>query len=250
MKLKTLLTAAALLVFGQIFAQNQEGIIEFESKMNLHRGISSENSQMKAMIPEFRTSKNRLFFNANTSFFTNVEDEEEPEEMKMNQGGNQIQMRFQRPQNDTYRNFEAQTFVTLTELGGKKFRIEDSLKAQGWKFGEETKEVAGYKCMKATFRDEAKKQDVVAWFTDAIVCPSGPLNFWGLPGMILEIDINEAQTVISAKKVEFKALKSEMKIPTAGKKVTAKEFKKTQDEYFKEMGMQPGGGPKIMIRNG
>jgi GLPGLI family protein len=56
------------------------------------------------------------------------------------------------------------------------------------------------KCKKATFHNEETKQDIVAWYTDALVCSSGPQNFWGLPGMILGIDINDGLQIITAQK--------------------------------------------------
>lgn len=249
--LKAIATLSILIISTFGFSQNQEGVIEFESKMNMHRGISVENEQMKAMIPEFRITKNRLYFTPNTSFYTNVEEETDNQEITGGSGGANITMKIQRPQMDMFRNFDSQTFITQTDFAGKKFRIEDTLKAISWKFIQETKEIAGYKCSKATFRNETNKQDIVAWYTDAIVCPSGPQNHWGLPGMILEIDINEGGTVITAKKVEFKSVEKEVKMPKEGKKVTAKEFKKIQDDYYKEMGITPGqpGQVRMIIRN-
>lgn len=246
------ITSIILLIISTFsFAQNQEGVIEFESKMNMHRGISAENEQMKTMIPEFRITKNRLYFTPNTSYYTNVDEETDNQEVSGGSGGANFTMKIQRPQMDMYRNFDSQTFITLTDFAGKKFRIEDTLKAVSWKFVQETKQIAGFKCSKATFRNETNKQDIVAWYTDAIVCPSGPQNHWGLPGMILEIDINEGGTVITAKKVEFKSVEKEVKMPKDGKKVTAKEFKKIQDDYYKEMGITPGqpGQVRMIIRN-
>jgi GLPGLI family protein len=234
---------------GFSFAQSQEGMIEFEHKINMHKTMGSENEQMKSMIPEFRTSKNRLYFKPNESFYTNVEEEDQ--EINTSSGGANVQMKINRPQADMYRNLDNTTFVTLTDFAGKKFRIEDSLKTMAWKFVDETKKIAGYDCKKATFHNEENKQDIVAWYTEALVCSSGPQNFWGLPGLILGVDINDGLQQITAQKITLINVNNDLKVPTGGKKVTAKEFKKIRDDYMKEMGIKDGasGGARIIIRN-
>ncbi|WP_435353952.1 GLPGLI family protein [Emticicia sp. SJ17W-69] len=238
------------LIYSQFsFAQSQEGVIEFEFKVNMHKSITMDNEQMKSMIPEFRTSKNRLFFKPNASFYTNVEEEDQ--EINTTSGGANVQMKFNRPQQDIYRNFDNTQYTMLTDFAGKKFRVEDSLKTMAWKFVDETKKIAGYDCKKATYHNDETKQDIVAWFTDALVCSSGPQNYWGLPGMILGVDINDGLQMITAQKVTLTDVSKDLKVPTGGKKVTAKEFKKIRDDYMKEMGIKDGGpgGARIIIRN-
>lgn len=234
---------------GFSFAQGQEGVIEFEHKINMHKTLGPESQQMKSMIPEFRTSKNRLFFKPNESFYNNVEEEDQ--EINTSSGGANVQMKMNRPQMDIYRNFENTQYVMLTDFAGKKFRVEDSLKTMAWKFIDETKKIAGYDCKKATYRNEDTKQDIVAWFTETLVCSSGPQNYWGLPGLILGIDINDGLQQITAQKVTLTDISKDLKVPTGGKKVTAKEFKKIRDDYMKEMGIKDGGagGTRIIIRN-
>ena len=233
---------------GFSFAQGQEGVIEFEHKINMHKTMGSGNEQMKSMIPEFRTSKNRLYFKPNESFYTNVEEEDQ--EINTSNGGANVQMKINRPQMDIYRNFDNVQFVTLTDFAGKKFKIEDSLKTMAWKFVDETKKIAGYDCKKATFHNEETKQDIVAWYTEVLVCSSGPQNYWGLPGLILGVDINDGLQIITAKNITLTNVSKDLKVPTGGKKVTAKEFKKIRDDYMKEMGIQEGaGGARIIIRN-
>ncbi|MBA4852146.1 GLPGLI family protein [Emticicia sp. BO119] len=244
--MKKLFLFIALVISQLAIAQVQEGIIEYEFKVNMHKGLGKDQENMKSMIPEFRTSKNRLYFTPTESFYTNIE--EDPEDVNTTAGGANVQMRFTRPQLDLYRNFETSKFVTLTDFAGKKFRIEDSLTTNPWKFVDETRKIAGYDCKKATFYNEDAKQEVVAWYTEALISPAGPQNFYGLPGLILQADLNDGTTMITASKIELKKLTNEIKVPSGGKKVSAKEFKKIRDDYMKEMGIQGGSGPRIMIR--
>ena len=100
MKINTLLFIIACFWVKTAFAQNNEGVIRFEEKVNMHRSLPPEAADMKAMIPEFRTQKSELLFNATESLYRNVEDEDEDEEVS----GGGVNIRMQRPEATYYRN--------------------------------------------------------------------------------------------------------------------------------------------------
>ena len=78
-----------------------------------------------------------------------------------------------------------------------------------------------------------------------IQCPSGPEQYGGLPGLILELNVNEGEIVFSAIDIKTKDFdKKLVKAPTNGKKITRKEFQKMMDDQF---GPNPNGGPVIRI---
>jgi hypothetical protein len=56
---KIIFSIAAFLTAQGLFAQMKEGLIVYERKVNMHRRITDE--QMKAMMPEFRTSNYQLY---------------------------------------------------------------------------------------------------------------------------------------------------------------------------------------------
>jgi GLPGLI family protein len=199
---------------------------------------------MKAMIPEFRTSKTQLFFNQTASFYKNVIEDNDDEETD-NGGG--VRMRFMAPQNETYFNFSENKKVEMREFMTKKFLIEGELKANPWKLSEETKEIKGYVCKKATYTNEERKQNVVVWYTEQIPVSAGPDNNHSLLGLVLQVDINEGEIVTTATNIEFKPLKKgDIKIPTEGKKITQEDFRKMVEEQMKQMG---GNGGMRIIRN-
>jgi GLPGLI family protein len=239
-----ILLVLGLFLQAMAFAQTKEGVITYESKMNMHRRLPKEQQDLKSMIPEFRTSQNQLFFNATSSLYKNLEEPEAEEDDDAGNGG--MVMKFNRPQNEFYFDFAAKRKVEMRDFMTKKFLIEDSIKAIPWKLSPETKTIQGYVCQKATYVNEERKQTIVAWYTEKIPVMSGPETLNSLLGMILEIDINEGETIITAQKIEARPLqKNELKAPTEGKKITSAEFKKIVDEQMKQMG---GGGMRI-IRN-
>jgi GLPGLI family protein len=231
--------AAAQVVFGQ----TAEGVITYEVKVNIHKSLSPDNQEMKAMMPEFRINKDQLYFNNRESLYKPVEEEED-EQIDNGQG---MRMVMRRPQNEIYINQESSKRVMLQELMGKKYVIEDSLKVRAWKFGSETKTVKGFECKQASFYDEERKQKVTAWYTDKLRPFLGPENFNTLPGAVLQADINDGERIITATMIESRPLrKGEMKIPTASNKVSEADFRKLVNEQMERM---RANGGNIIIRN-
>jgi GLPGLI family protein len=78
----------------------------------------------------------------------------------------------------------------------------------------------------AVTEDTIKKQKVTAWFANNFPVPIGPELYFGLPGAILELDINDGDIVITAKKIELKALTEDINLPKKmkGKKITGKQY--------------------------
>jgi GLPGLI family protein len=242
MKINILFLFATLFLPLFAFAQKNEGIILFEEKVNVHRTLPPDAEDMKAMIPEFRTHQSELLFNETESLYRNVEEDDDDDVAS----GGGVVMRIQRPEATFYRNFTTKRKVDYREFMGKNYLIEDTLAGGNWKMTNETKQVLGYNCMKATTSDTMRKREITAWFTDGLPLASGPSQFGQLPGMILEIDINEGEIVVAAKKVDFKKLKKgELAAPKKGEKITEAEYLKRLAEVLREN----GGRPMRIIRN-
>lgn len=137
------------------------------------------------------------------------------------------------------RNFETQTNYEVFTMLGKKYLLQDSIHGQDWKILNDMKEVAGHVCMNAFWEDTLKMQKVSAWFALDIPVSSGPERFCGLPGLILEVDVNDGGMIITADKIETRKLTNELDLPkkNKGKKITEAEFfslmKKHVDEKRK-----------------
>jgi GLPGLI family protein len=171
---------------------------------------------------------------------------------------------------------------------GKEFLIQDSLPNLQWKMEGETRVIGGYNCFKATavrvasktdfrnFRpkkedaaatkpaDAAKKTNlmdaldmpketiITAWYTPEIPVNQGPENYWGLPGLILEV--NDGKTVILCSKVVLNPkVKTEIKAATKGKVTTQKEFDEIvlkKMEEFRDMNQGRGGNGGMRMRIG
>lgn len=253
--MKSVLIAAGVLLSTSLIAQQKEGTIIYERKQNMHRSISEE---MKAFVPEFRTSKQMLIFNEVSSLYKAIPEDEAPQ--PFNNGG--MVFRVGGGGNDeTYFHFTEGKRLSSRELFGEQFLITDSVRKEKWKLTEETKTIAGHLCRKATLRTKTagqsvrismggpsggnqappqeKEVDIIAWYADDMLSPAGPENYNGLPGVILEMDIDEGATVFTALEVQTKADAKLLKEPKKGKKVTPDGFRKAMNEMMQNMG--PGG---------
>jgi len=120
-----------------------------------------------------------------------------------------------------YRDFEKERKTDVIEMIGKTYIVDDSLHTPVWKIGNQIKEVAGYICMSAETQDTIRNYKVTAWFAQNIPVPAGPERLNGLPGLILELDINDGDVLIEAVNVAFKPLTpTDLKLPKLkGKKL-------------------------------
>lgn len=220
--------------FAQQTGETMEGKIEYEEIANLHRQLPPESAEMKAMIPEFKTSQHELLFNASESLYRRRETEEEA------YGNQALQIRMSRSEAYHYQNWVTQRRVSKREFMGKYYLIEDSIVQTPWKIMGELRDIAGYTCMRAIWNDTARQRVVTAWFTPDLPVFSGPINFGQLPGAILEIDINDGETVITAKKITFAPLpKNELAAPVKGEKTTTEGYNRMIEKRAKDWG-RPG----------
>lgn len=109
------------------------------------------------------------------------------------------------------------------------------------------------KSKKTNFLDEVnlpKEITITAWYCPEIPINQGPEGYWGLPGLIMEV--NDGKTNILCSKLALNVKeKVEIKAPTSGDKVTQKEFDDTimkKMEEFREMGGGPGARGGMQFR--
>ena len=152
-----------------------------------------------------------------------------------------------------YKNIAEKRYTNKTEISGKRFLIKDELPDFGWEMTGETKNIGNYTCYKATKTKEEEKINfsrsengeekesketvtikTVAWYTPQIPISNGPKKFWGLPGLILEIQEGK-ETIVCTEIIFNPSDKIIVEEPTKGKKVTQKKYDKIMDEKVKEM---------------
>ena len=249
-------------------AQMKEGKIVYERKINMWKMITDP--EMRTRIPEFRTSEFELFFNDQASLFRTVPEDEAPDPFaNSGGGGGGPRFMFRMPETTTYTNIATQMQYESRPMFEKTFLIIDSLKPLKWKISEETKTIAKHVCKKATTTVTAqnvrigvgargmgrnsgdttnkpgaaitpKETEVVVWYTEDIAASVGPDNYSGLPGAILEVDMDNGANVTTATEVSTKYPKKELVQPTKGDIMNKAQFQDAMKKLMEDM--QKGGG--------
>lgn len=246
MKIFTLILFCILTV--AIFAQNNSGEIKFQESIKLQIDLPEGNEELRKSIPTSQTLRKALLFSGDETYY---KDDAPNEDVEINhaEDGAQMQIVMKNPENNIYTNRDKNELIQSTEFFGKYFLINGNLKNKKWKVTGDQKQILDYTCQKAVLLDTL--QSVIAWFTTQIPVPAGPNGYCNLPGMILSIETDKGDRIITATKVEFRSLKEgEIIKPIKGKKVSVEEFNKIRDEKMKEMGMihGKGGAVKMIIR--
>ena len=85
-----------------------------------------------------------------------------------------------------------------------------------------------------------KEIEVTAWYTMQIPINQGPGEFWGLPGLILEVNAGRT-TLLCSKIVMNPAEKTKIEKPEKGKEVTKQEYNDIIKKKMEEMREMYGG---------
>lgn len=281
MKNSFLLVAACLFFLKIGYSQEFQGKAYYQSKTSVgdmsFGGRDMPEEQKKRMLERMKKMFEKTFvltFDKSAATYL----EEEKLEAPTNNGG---RMRFGGiSAGKLYKNIKEQRYTKEAEMFGKVFLIKDELQKLDWKMGSETKKIGNYTCYKATAikaidstdfaslrrkrenerkKEEAKRDskegdsnlmiaieepkeiEITAWFTPEIPVSQGPAEYWGLPGLILEL--NAGNTAILCTKIVLNAEdKEEIKEPTKGKEVNQKEYDKILLEKMEEMSERFRGG--------
>ncbi|MEL7534866.1 MAG: GLPGLI family protein [Bacteroidota bacterium] len=212
------------------------------------------NEEMMAAIPKSQSSTKVLYFNESESIFKDMPQDEEGDGMSWNgsSGGAEVRMVMRQPESSFYLNFDDARRIEQREFMGKVFRISGDLPSYEWKITGEQKTFEDYVLMQATFEDSTRK--IVAWFCPQIPVSGGPDAFNQLPGLVLEVDINDGERTFVATDVSLGELENPIEKPKKGKEISQEEFEVVVAEKMKEMEAEYGGSAgdgevRIIIRN-
>lgn len=153
-----------------------------------------------------------------------------------------------------YNCYKATAVIPASKTDFRNFRPkkEDDKKPDTAK---ETAKTEDGKEKKTNFMDDfdlPKNITITAWYTPEIPVNQGPEGYWGLPGLILEV--NDGKTVILCSKVVLNPKdKVEIKAPTNGKEISQKDYDKTvmdKMQEMREMNGGQGGARRMELRMG
>ncbi|MGV3460411.1 MAG: GLPGLI family protein [Flavobacterium sp.] len=151
-----------------------------------------------------------------------------------------------------YTCYKATAVVPVNKSDFRNYRMKNEAKKDDAKKEEPKKDDAPKANNIMEQFEMPTEKTITAWYTPEIPVNQGPENYWGLPGLILEV--NDGRTIIVCSKVVMNTKdKKEIKAPTKGEKVTQAKFdeivaKKTEE--MRQMYQSRGGNGGMQIRMG
>lgn len=262
-------------------AQNITGIATYQSKTNIDFKMENKKLDpvMMAMIQEKMKKSFEKTYTLSFNQYESVFKEEEQLETPGQSSGN-IQIKVSGYNSGKiYKNVDKALYKKETDISGKAFLIDDKLIPYEWELTDESKQIGQYVAFKAVATikfdslsslklrkpklkkknntkdsdsivspldelDLPKEKKITAWYTPQIPIQTGPDEYWGLPGLILEVQ--SGKTVILCSKIVLNPKDGfQIKIPKKGKPISKKEYAEIMIEKAKESKeMYSGKGKK------
>jgi len=118
--------------------------------------------------------------------------------------------------------FGKNEIIRQVEFMTRNFLVSDEIKSIAWKLTDKKIKVQDYNCMSAELIKGDKT--VTAYFTPEIPVSIGPDEFYGLPGLILVVEV-DGETAFMATSIDLTPPEEgNVSRPDNGKKVTQEEF--------------------------
>ncbi|WP_420571985.1 GLPGLI family protein [Kordia sp.] len=258
---KSIIILVCMLVNALVNAQDFQGVATYKTSMKMdfkmdsvaiNQGVDKEmQEKLNAMLQKQFQKEYKLTFTASESMYKQEEKLAAP---TPNAGGMQIMVMGDSESALLYKNTKEKRYANEQEILGKKFLVKDKLKETDWKLEKETKFIGQYQCFKATRTTEVERIEsvsfndsksekpettketitITAWYTPEVPVNAGPAMYWGLPGLILEVN-DGSQTIVCSKIVMNPKDKIAIKEPTKGKEVTEAKFEEIMRKKSKEM---------------
>ena len=267
---------------GMAVYESKTSTADFKARIAENKNITPEmQKNMEERMKSMFEKRFILNFDKTASIYKEEEKLDSPTQGQ-GQGGMRMMSSITGGGGTFYKDVKSKTYTVDKEFMSKEFLVKDSLPNLKWKLEGETRVIGGYNCFKATAvvpasktdirnfaprREEDKKPEpenkekktnfmsemavpkdliVTAWYTPEIPVNQGPENYWGLPGLILEV--NDGKTVILCSKIVLNPKnKTEIKASTKGKVISQKDYDEIvvkKMEEFREMRSRNGnGGP-------
>ena len=244
----------------------KEGKVVYERTTQLQINMRGMDEEMTRKLPRTRTDSYELLFTPGKSLWQYLPSATDDGGTVITGNGSIQVFRTANPEEVTFANLEEAKLVTKRELDSKNYLVDESIEKLAWKLTGETKTILGYIANKAVAQQyttrtsvsmengEMKTQQqpdtvsVIAWFTQNIPVPAGPVFQGQLPGMILELDMNGGRVVYKAVEVSPKVNVANIKEPKGGKRITAAEYAQQRQQMMEEM-RKNGANRTIRIAN-
>ena len=183
--------------------------------------------------PQYKNLKTNIFLQDQEFFGKQflIKEDMQPLDWKMGTESKQI---------GQYTCFKATATKTSTEINWTRTsRSERDNNVEKKTDSTKTSDIENSK--EASIQEEVEMIEIEAWYTPMIPVSQGPGEYWGLPGLILEVSAGNT-TMLCSKIVMNPQEKTKIEAPLKGKVVTKKEYNEIITEKIEEFRNNRGRG--------
>jgi GLPGLI family protein len=257
-----------------------QAVYQSKTNVDMELGGQQMTDQMRKQIADMMKSALEKTYILNFNQTESLYREEEKLAAPGAGGGGMMMMMGNFTAGAQYKNTKENIFLQEQEFFGKNFLISDTLPKLEWTLVNESKQIGQYVAFKATAvkelgdtdwqsmrrrnrgesdekKDAETKSDsteinimdeieipkeivITAWYTPQIPVSQGPGEFFGLPGLILEVHAD--RTSILCSRIVLNPREPEViRRPNRGQKVTMEEYQQIVKEKVEEMQEMYGG---------
>ena len=163
---------------------------------------------------------------------------------------------------ELYKNIQTKKYLKAEEFANKNFIITDVLKNYNWDITQESKKIGGYTCYKAISITKATKKElqeyevekvkqsknktsffnlekpkdkkITVWYNPEIPVSHGPNQYWGLPGLIMEVTENNL-IILCSKVILNPKDKKSIKAPKNGKVISQNAYDLMEEKQYDKL---------------
>lgn len=260
-----------LLLITFVKAQDFQGKALYQSKFRMDvkldstRISSNQQQQIVEMMRKQMEKSFELIFDKNTSIYK----EEAKLEQETGGFGGMMIMIGGAMNGKHFKDVKNKMFTKESEMMGKNFVIKDSLTSYNWKLVNESKMIGKYLSFKAVATVKSNEMSfnmrggrgqnrvnpndsiasaprdifIEAWYSPEVPVNNGPGEYWGLPGLIMEVNADRMSLQMVSLDLNPKE-KIKITAPDKGKVVSQKEYNEIMKAKMEEMRENFEGGRK------
>ena len=248
--MKKIISVFVLLLSFVAFAQQEKIEISYTSRLILPDdftfqppGGGNGRTMSKEMQDQFKKNiqepqQATLTILGDESLYKIVEKISNDQNQGMGMRGGGGMRIFSMNGDNIYKNTATHQLLKEQNMVGKEYVIKDSLRNFDWKLTRETKTILGNEAKKATTIIDSVQTTV--WYIPSLKYKTGPENFWGLPGLIAEVqtELNRGMLkgtrIITLTDIKTSTNTKPLDKPKEKNIITQKEYDKLMQEQRKK----------------
>ncbi|MFC1620452.1 GLPGLI family protein [Candidatus Neomarinimicrobiota bacterium] len=202
-------------------------------------------TEWAASLPKESQRVKVLYFSGNEALYEEDTAEQKPVSRKLQWA--MARADYMKPPSTelqkVYYDFRDNEKIEQVEFMTRDFLIFEKLERKAWRLTNKSTRILNYMCLGADL--EMGDQSITAWFTSEIPISTGPDKFYGLPGLILAVEV-DGETAFLATSIDLTPPAGGVLVkPDEGRKVTRKKLQRIMEEKIKEYKKITGDDPEL-----